>query len=92
MRTALNPKNGEWRATAAVGAQPTLSFDFHQPFGREGWYFFAPSMRFDSTLLNIFDEGDRLTEARVKTAALELAVGREFSTWGEVRLGLRRTT
>ncbi len=92
LRTALNPKNGEWRATAAVGAQPTLSFDFHQPFGREGWYFFAPSMRFDSTLLNIFDEGDRLTEARVKTAALELAVGREFSTWGEVRLGLRRTT
>ncbi|MDH3419825.1 MAG: patatin-like phospholipase family protein [Gammaproteobacteria bacterium] len=92
LRTALNPKNGEWRATAAVGAQPALHLDFHQPFGQTGQYFFAPSLKFDSTLLNLFDDGNRVTEARVKTAALELAVGREFRTWGEFRLGLRRTT
>lgn len=92
LRTALNSKNGEWRATAAVGAQPALNLDFHQPFGRAGRYFFAPSLNFDSTLLNVFEDGDRVTEARVKTVALELAVGREFDTWGEFRVGLRRTT
>jgi NTE family protein len=92
LRTALNPKNGEWRATAAVGAQPALYLDFHQPFGRAGRYFVAPSLNLDSRLLNFFEDGDRVTEARVKTAALELAVGREFDTWGEFRVGLRRTT
>ena len=92
LRTALNPKNGEWRATAAVGAQPALYLDFHQPFGPAGRFFFAPSLNLDSRLLNFFEDGDRITEARVKTAALELAVGREFDTWGEFRVGLRRTT
>ncbi len=92
LRTALNPLNGEWRATAAVGAQPALNLDFHQPFGRAGRYFFAPSLQIDSTLLNVFDGSDRITEARVRSAALDIAVGREFGTWGEFRLGLRRRT
>ncbi len=92
LRTALNPKNGEWRATAAVGAQPALYLDYHQPFGPAGRFFFAPSLNFDSRLLNFFEDGDRITEARVKTAALELAIGREFDAWGEFRVGLRRIT
>ena len=92
LRTALNSKNGEWRATAAVGAQPAINLDFHQPFGPAGRFFFAPSVNFDSRLFNYFDNGERVTEARVKTMALEFAVGREFDTWGEFRVGLRRAT
>ncbi len=92
LRTALNPKNGEWRATAAVGAQPAFQLDLHQPFGQSGQYFFAPSLNVDSTLLNIFDSGDRVAEARLRSASVEMAVGREFGIWGEFRLGMRRLT
>jgi len=92
LRTALNPKNGEWRATAVLGAEPALSFDFHQPFGIAGQYFVAPALTIDSKLLSIFDGNERVAEARIRSASLELAVGREFGTWGELRVGLRRTT
>lgn len=92
LRTALNSKNGEWRATATVGAEPALHLDFHQPFGAAGRYFAAPSLNVDSRLLNLFEGDERVTEARVKSTTLELGVGRELGSWGELRLGARRAS
>ncbi len=92
LRTALNPKNGEWRATAAAGAEPALGVDLHQPFGAAGQYFIAPLLTVDSRQLNLFEGDVRVTEARVKSATLELGVGRALGSWGEFRLGLRRST
>ncbi len=90
LRTGLNALNGELRATAVLGAEPALQLDLHQPFGASAKYFVAPSVRIDSTLLNLFDGETRLTEARVKAATLELGIGRELGGWGEIRAGLRR--
>ncbi len=90
LRTGLNSSNGEFRATAVLGAQPAMSFDLHQPFGAPGRYFVAPAIGVDSTLLNIFDGETRLAEARVKASTLELGLGRELGSWGEYRAGFRR--
>jgi len=92
LRTALNPNNGEWRATAIIGAEPGLYSDFHQPFGAAGQYFFAPSIAIESKQLNVFEGTRRLTEARIRSTTAELGIGRELGSWGELRLGLRHTT
>ena len=92
LRTAMNPKNGEWRATAAVGAEPSLQLDLHQPFGRAGQYFVEPSLGFESRILNLYEGDIRVTEARVKAARLEIGVGRDLGSWGEIRAGLRRAS
>lgn len=91
LRTAMNPKAGEWRATAAVGAEPEVGIDLHQPFGNAGKYFFAPSLNAESRLLNLFEGDERVTEARVKSSTFEIGVGRELGSWGELRFGLRRS-
>jgi NTE family protein len=88
----LNSNNGEWRATALLGDQPAFHLDIHQPFGRVGRYFVAPSLKFDSMLLNEFQARDRIAEARVRTVSADVGFGRELGTWGEVRLGMRRTS
>ncbi|HEX9876838.1 MAG TPA: patatin-like phospholipase family protein [Gammaproteobacteria bacterium] len=90
LRTALNEKNGEWRATAILGDEPALHVNLHQPFGRAGRFFVAPSVNLDSKLFNVFQNGVRTAEARVTTAAAEIALGRELGTWGEARFGIRR--
>jgi NTE family protein len=90
LRTGLNASNGEFRATAVLGAQPALQFDLHQPFGAAGQYFVAPAINVESTLLNIFDGETQLVEARVNTSRFELGLGRELGSWGEFRFGFRR--
>jgi len=92
LRTRINALNGEWRATVAIGDEPALLAGLHQPFGREGLFFVAPSFSLESNIVNVFDNGERLAEVQIRETALELAVGRELAYWGEIRAGFRRAT
>jgi NTE family protein len=90
LSTAINPAGGEWRATFAVGDEPQFSMDLYQPFGAKGLYFYAPSVNFRSTIINVWQGDQRITEADNREGDLEFGVGREMPSWGEYRFGLRR--
>jgi NTE family protein len=92
LSTAINPLGGEWRATVVIGDEPALIADLHQPFGAKGLYFYAPSLNFESNQFNIYNDDQRVTEAQLREATLEFAVGRELPTWGEYRFGVRAAT
>jgi NTE family protein len=92
LRTAINPHGGEWRAVLKLGDEPAFTVDWHQPFGDRGLYFFAPSLNLDSSQFNIFVDEERVTEAQLREATLEIAVGRELLTWAEYRFGARAAT
>jgi NTE family protein len=92
LSTALNPAGGEWRATFVIGDQPEFLMDLYQPFGRKGLYFYAPSLSFSSTIINVWKGDLRVTEAENREADLEFGVGREMPSWGEYRFGVRRGT
>ncbi len=92
LSTALNPAGGEWRATFVIGDQPQLLVDLYQPFGPKGLYFYAPSLSFSSTIINVWKDDQRITEAENREADLELGLGRELPSWGEYRFGVRRGT
>jgi NTE family protein len=89
LRTAVNDRGGEWRATFVVGDEPALLADRYQPFGERGLYFFAPSLNFESKIFNVWEEDFRLAEAQIREGDLELAIGRELPSWGEYRFGVR---
>jgi NTE family protein len=89
LRTAINPLGGEWRATFVIGDEPALIADMYRPMGPKGLYFYAPSLYLESTQFNVYEGDQRITEAQLREATLELAVGRELLTWGEYRFGLR---
>jgi NTE family protein len=92
LSTAINPLGGEWRATAVIGDEPALLADLYQPFGAKGLYFYAPSLNLESNQFNVYVGDERVTEAQLREATLEFAVGRELPTWGEYRFGLRAAT
>jgi NTE family protein len=90
LRTAINDHGGEWRATFAVGDEPGFLTDYHQPLGRKGRFFFAPSLNFKSSLFYDFDDDTLVSEFSLRETKLEIAAGRELGAWGEIRGGIRR--
>ena len=92
-RTAINPLNGEWRTGAQIGDEPGLFTEIFQPFDPAAHYFgFARAAYQTQNLNNFDDDGNKIAEMRAKGFGVELGVGRQFGTWGEIRLGyLRRT-
>ncbi len=93
LRTAMNRLGGELRLGVGTGQEDGgLAGEFYQPLNAAGRWFVVPLLGYTWNNVNTFEMGDITSEVRVKSLGGSLAVGREFGTWGEVRLGLRRTT
>jgi len=90
LRTAVNDRGGEWRATFVVGDEPAFTLDIYQPLGPAALFFVEPLVDFRRTQFNAFDEGRLATEAKLREAMVEVSFGRELLNWGEARGGVRR--
>lgn len=90
-RTQINALNGEWRIGGQVGDEPALFGEIFQPLDPAARYFVSGRLSYQTRNFNLFDsEGNNIAEARATGYAVELGAGRQFGTWGEVRLGYRR--
>jgi NTE family protein len=90
LRTAVNDKGGEWRATFVVGDEPAFTLDIYQPFGPAALFFVEPVVDFRRTQFNLFADDQLVSEAKLREAMVEVSFGRELLNWGEARAGLRR--
>jgi NTE family protein len=92
-RTQINPLNGELRIGGQIGDEPLLFGEIFQPLDPAARYFATGRLGYASRNINLFDSaGNNIAQARARGFGLELGTGRQFGTWGEVRLGYRRET
>ena len=92
-RMPTNALNGEWRLGGQIGDEPALFTEIFQPLDPAARYFFAGKASYQTWRANTFDdEGNMLSERRVRGPGLDLAFGRQFGTWGEARVGVLRRT
>jgi NTE family protein len=90
-RTQINVLNGEWRLGGQLGDEPGIFTELHQPLDPLSRKFVFGRVGHGRTNEDVFDEaGNRLSRYQLASTRLELAVGREFGTWGEIRLGYHR--
>jgi NTE family protein len=89
LRTEINDRGAEWRATFFVGDEPGFITDMYLPLGPKALYFIAPELDFETELLNLYDLDTLVAEVKKREGLLEIAGGRELLSWGEVRVGLR---
>jgi len=90
-RTAINRLGGEWRTAIQIGASPLFFSEIYQPLDINSRYFVHPKLFVGRNTVNLYSrEGEELAEYRVTQYGIDLASGRDFGTWGEVRLGFRR--
>jgi NTE family protein len=88
--TELNSRGAEWLTDLQIGDNLRLFTELYQPWSLASRYFVAP--RFEAQERSVFvrNNGERIAEFRVRNIEAALDVGRELSTWGELRLGLQR--
>ena len=90
-RTPINALNGEWRTGLQIGDRPGIFTEIFQPLDPEARYFAAAKVGYGINNVNIFDvDGNKTSELRMRSYALDVAMGRQFGTWGEARLGYFR--
>lgn len=89
-RPAVNALGAEWRLQGQIGEEPSVRFEFHQPFGTASRYFIRPSVFYRKQNVTAFDNADAIADYRLTTRGGELSVGSYLGNWGELQLGLRR--
>jgi len=90
--TEINELNGEWRTGVQVGEEPGIYTEIHQPLDPLSRYFIAGRVGWERRNIYLYDDSDQLAKFQASGLRLETGVGREFGTWGEIRLGYRRET
>lgn len=90
LRSPINPAGGELRALAQIGDETALLLGYYQPLGAGSRYFTNSSLSYQSPIVSLFEDGERLATYSVPSVGIEVAVGREFSNFGAATIGWRR--
>lgn len=88
-RTAINPLNGELRLGLQIGQDPALAAEWYQPLDPGSRKFFDVKATTRRDLFSVYEGDDIISEYNIWRTGIDLAVGREFGTWGEGRIGYR---
>jgi NTE family protein len=76
---------------ARIGSRRALAVEWWQPLGAGSDWHIVPTVRYEAGPQDIFENGHRVARASVSETGAGIAVGRHFSNWGEVRLGVSRS-
>ncbi len=87
--TGINRSRGELRLGAQIGEEPGLLVDWHQPFGSKAMWFANAVTVIGDRIVTIYEDDVSIADYEVGETTIEAAVGREFGTWGEARVGVR---
>jgi NTE family protein len=88
--TEVNRLGAEWVTDLQIGENPLFRTEFYQPISYAPRYFIAPQLLFEVRNLQLLNGQVPIAEYRVRSQEAELAFGREFGSWGELRVGVRR--
>lgn len=91
LRTLLNSNGGEWRFGFQLGSEWAAFSEIHQPFGKNGKYFISPQIGYQEKIANISSAEDSISSINIDQSFAGLDIGKELGTFGEIRIGLRRS-
>jgi len=90
--TEINDFGAEWQTDLQMGDEPKAFTEFYQPLGLASSWFVAPRLRIDRRSFDVIQGEERIAEYLVRSNEVGFDVGREFGTWGELRVGVLRAT
>ena len=89
-RTWVNALGAQWRTDLLLGRINQLQSEFYQPLRVDQTAFVAPYVDLEQKPFDIYDGGNRVARFLRQSGTLGLDVGTQWSTLGELRLGLYR--
>jgi len=86
----INSFNGEWRTVFSLGEEPGIETDLYLPLAIGSPWFVEPSAFAINNKYNQFEEDNIVAKTSVTRIGAAFALGREFRSQGNLKLGLRR--
>ncbi len=90
--TWLNRLGGEWRTDLQFGRINQVATQFYQPLRADQILFIAPYALYDRRTTDVFQGDQRIASYDNDGTSLGIGLGAHFTRYGEVRLGLERSS
>jgi NTE family protein len=85
----ITSKGGEWVWDLQEGVAPHAYTEFFLPFSDHWTWFVLPHAQYAANNVALINQnGDQIAEYRVRGFDYGLDLGRQFSNWGEARVGV----
>ncbi len=88
-RDWLNSRGASWKNVLQIGRQSLASTQWYQPLDTAHRYFVRPTIKYESNLEGIYDDGERVARYFLKDIYGELAVGMNVGNRAQVSTGVR---
>jgi NTE family protein len=88
--SSLNDWGAELRTAARVGTQRSLGLQLWQPLAAGSDWYVEPSMQYGASSTDLFDQGRRLARLSTRGLGASFVLGRQFSNWGDLQVGVTR--
>jgi NTE family protein len=79
----------EWRTDVQMGQVGFLTTEWYQPLGTRNGMFIAPSATIVRRNIDIYQDSDRIARYDLSSSYGSLDIGRAFTRYGEIRVGVR---
>ncbi|MEW6744413.1 MAG: patatin-like phospholipase family protein [Planctomycetota bacterium] len=89
--TQLNRLGAELRSELWLGNRLGFASELYQPLAAASPFFVAPRLEATRESVNVYDQGQLLSEYQVDEACAAIDLGALLDNWGELRMGLRRS-
>jgi NTE family protein len=90
--TWLNRLGGEWRTDLQIGRTNRLATEFYQPLQPGQGFFVVPYAQYERRIDDVFQGDQRVASFDSDRTSLGIALGAQLTRYGEVRLGLERSS
>lgn len=90
LRPGLNSLGGELRLRVSIGDVLQGLVEVYQPLDSLQRWFVGAQVDYTEENVNLFSDGDIITQLRVHQTTATLSAGRVLGRWGELRAGIRR--
>jgi len=89
--SSLNSYGAELRSYARIGSQRQAGTQFWQPLGSGSPWYVAPSLEYNGSSLDLYDEGRKKVRVGVRGTQASLTFGRQLDNWGAIEVGASRS-
>ena len=92
VKSSINGWGAELRSVMQVGDVRGFGMQLFQPLGPGSQWYVAPSLQYTSSSYDLFNTGRRSVRVAYSGRSASMIVGRELGNWGDLQLGLSRSS
>ena len=91
-RTWLNRLGGEWRNDVQFGRTTRIATEFYQPLEPSQTFYVVPHASYERRPVDVYQGIQRVARYDVREGRLALEAGLQFTRYGDLRLGVERSS